>query len=416
MVNDFKTIMFARGGHTWANACVGNNGNAGYWEYASGFSKASNLMLKSVVEEGDPVDLDTFIYPICFNMRHSIELRIKYSIVALREIAFHKKNKTVFFDLDKSHDIGVIWKFFKENSVKLDGRYHSLTDELDGFLCDLSKVDSTGQVFRYPYSNEKQKHLTEISIINLINLKEGFRYIEEKFDELNNLNKYLSYEYMQGTCTSDLSRFDIKKISFELPHKSLWGLEGFNGIKECLAKKYKISKKQLSVAIDIIKNNYEFALNIGLNLGLKGLSDEQLVSFVSKWQSIYGGRVNEDGSGGVKDGMEVDRIISYLRREDDLWCYYSDRLSHDNVAGLYALFYFHRELDFSERYVFLYNEYLREFKMNSSVSKEDFMHLARKANLIEAVVESLEFLGKKNLVIQIREAVSNVNGVKQGRP
>lgn len=64
---------------TWANACVGDNGQPNYIEYSKGYSKAANLLLNNVLNtRGKEVDL--YIYPICFNMRHSIELRIKEAI------------------------------------------------------------------------------------------------------------------------------------------------------------------------------------------------------------------------------------------------------------------------------------------------------------------------------------------------
>ena len=55
---------------TWANACVGDNGQPNYIEYSKGYSKAANLLLNNVLNtRGKEVDL--YIYPICFNMRHS---------------------------------------------------------------------------------------------------------------------------------------------------------------------------------------------------------------------------------------------------------------------------------------------------------------------------------------------------------
>ena len=40
---DNKT--FTGSGPTWANACVGDNGQPNYIEYSKGYSKAANLLL-----------------------------------------------------------------------------------------------------------------------------------------------------------------------------------------------------------------------------------------------------------------------------------------------------------------------------------------------------------------------------------
>ena len=74
-----KNQTFTGSDPTWANACVGENGSPNYIQYSKGYSKAANLLLNNVLNtRGKEVDL--YIYPICFNMRHSIELRVKGAI------------------------------------------------------------------------------------------------------------------------------------------------------------------------------------------------------------------------------------------------------------------------------------------------------------------------------------------------
>jgi hypothetical protein len=70
---------------TWANACVGNNGNPNYWTYTKGFPQAANLMIKAVLlDRGRQLSVDEYIYPVCFNMRHSVELGIGNSSDTLK--------------------------------------------------------------------------------------------------------------------------------------------------------------------------------------------------------------------------------------------------------------------------------------------------------------------------------------------
>ncbi|WP_288689012.1 hypothetical protein [uncultured Acinetobacter sp.] len=93
---DNKT--FTGSGPTWANACVGDNGQPNYIEYSKGYSKAANLLLNYILNsKGEQID--HLIYPICFNMRHSIELRLKGAIEEIRLLAHIKKIDLPCFNL-----------------------------------------------------------------------------------------------------------------------------------------------------------------------------------------------------------------------------------------------------------------------------------------------------------------------------
>ncbi|WP_138726047.1 hypothetical protein [Pseudomonas lactis] len=90
---------------SWANACVGNNGQPSYVEYSEGFSKAANILIDLVIKDRSiHLSVDEFVYPVCFNMRHSVELRLKGAIDELIEIAKFK-NINIQFNSSGSHDI-----------------------------------------------------------------------------------------------------------------------------------------------------------------------------------------------------------------------------------------------------------------------------------------------------------------------
>ncbi|WP_349927778.1 hypothetical protein ABJ384_12860 [Acinetobacter sp. A1-4-2] len=175
------------------NACVGNNGIVNYLTYAKGFSKAANLILDQVIHTNGN-DVDSFIYPICFNMRHSIELRLKDAIEEINNLAKIQKLKLADFNLAGSHNIRNIWDYFKTNSENLDQCYQIINDAIKTTILDIAEIDSTGQTFRYPFDTENVKHLTEQSIINCLVLKCKFKELEENLDNLHYLNEMLIEE------------------------------------------------------------------------------------------------------------------------------------------------------------------------------------------------------------------------------
>ncbi|MFG0904923.1 hypothetical protein [Photobacterium damselae] len=103
----------------WANACVGNNGNTDYIVYSKGFSSAANLLLKHIIiNKRKDHNIDFLVYPLCFNMRHSIELRLKGAIEVLLKVA-SLKSLNLSYDFSGSHDIGNIWFFLRTMQIKL---------------------------------------------------------------------------------------------------------------------------------------------------------------------------------------------------------------------------------------------------------------------------------------------------------
>jgi hypothetical protein len=103
---------------TWANACVGENGDPQINEYASGFASAANLLLDQVISNrGLTLYVDTFIYPICFNMRHAVELFLKSAAASLGRLVEIRRTSIPKFDMTGSHDLGKIWAYVKDHAL-----------------------------------------------------------------------------------------------------------------------------------------------------------------------------------------------------------------------------------------------------------------------------------------------------------
>lgn len=271
----------------WANACVSNNGHPTYVDYAEGFSKAANLMLDKVIEnEGQNYYVDVFIYPICFNMRHSVELRLKGTVEQLQKLA-KLKGKNLSFNLAASHDIGNIWNFIKFEAQILDKRYLSFLNQLDDFILDIADIDATGQTFRYPTDSEENRHLTNVSTINICVLKNSFSKLEKILDYMNHFNFSIEEEYALKTFTEHLSRAQLFELARQLPPRNTWTNSGFTNIKENIKREFNISSNELSKAIKIIEKNYEMASLISAPVPLKGVTLNDLIVFFDEWIKFH---------------------------------------------------------------------------------------------------------------------------------
>jgi hypothetical protein len=400
-----KNSTFCGAEPSWANACVGDNGSPGYSEYSKGFSAAANLLIDNVISNVTDINIDDLVYPVCFNMRHSVELRLKDAIYSLSFVA-KAKSKEFSFDLAGSHDIGNIWSFFKLNSELLDNRYTNINSLIDETISDIADVDATGQTFRYPFSTESKKHLTEVASINFFRLKDKFGQLEHNLDELHSLNSWLKNEYAQGTFTSKLSRPMIYSLANDLPLKSDWVAPRFAEIKQDLMRKYAIGCRDLSKAIEKIKMHYFLSSVIGEPLPLKGVTPDELFSFFDLWVTQNASSVIKQSPGadtdcrGVKESM-LDTIKNRAAARYHVWKEFEPKLTPGYLAGLHTLFYFARDNLYVEFYGELYEATISEingsFKIGKSDIERSFMHVFDKTNAMANIVMSLFALGHNGL-------------------
>lgn len=145
------------------NACVGNNGYNDLSTYSEGYDESVKFLLETVFESKST--LDTIVYPIVYAARHRIELFLKHQLLILSKIN-SVYNPIFTYKLMATHEISKLWDQFK-TLAKVEPRYNALTCKLDEYITDFYKIDDTGEVFRYPNSNNGLKHLTDIHCINL---------------------------------------------------------------------------------------------------------------------------------------------------------------------------------------------------------------------------------------------------------
>lgn len=391
-----KNPTFRGAEPTWANACVGDNGQPSYVEYAEGFSKAANILIDLVIKDRSiRLSVDEFVYPVCFNMRHSVELRLKGAIEEIIEIA-KVKNINIHFNSSSSHDINIIWSFFKTQSESIDKRYIAANQKVEATILDIAGVDPTGQTFRYPISNDARKHLTDISVINFILLKKKFNELEKNLEALHRLNNWLQSEYNQGSFTEKLSRPEIFKIAKTLPRVEKWKDAEFTTVRDSIKVEYGLGSRDFSKAVDIIKTHYNLAPLINTPLPIKGISEEKLLRFIEIWlKENPDFRKDQDKPyTEIKFDNEsmLARILARSVPRNQTWDSFNGEVDAEYLAGIEALFYFARDREFVEYYDRLYERQLAQ--ANSTLAhnaslKDDFMHIFNKSNAIDNFLISL---------------------------
>ena len=222
------------------NACVGNNGWPNINTYIHGYRAATLVMLASVLKSvncrkdvpknANDWCVDTAIYPILFSARHYIELYIKQKVYAINQF---KINKKIEDKLVRTHDINKLWDLLKTivNETH-DSRISEFIIAIEPYVNDFSKIDLTGETFRYPYNQDyTKKHLENMSVIGLYNFYHKFNELSKYMTNFDYLIDYLYDEYRTHTYTSRLNREDIENIAKKLPVDTDWKKDEFIKIK-----------------------------------------------------------------------------------------------------------------------------------------------------------------------------------------
>lgn len=401
--------MFRGGEPSWANACVGKNGQPGYFEYSKGYSRAANILLIAVSKSKDSELCDELIYPICFNMRHSVELRFKY-ILTIVDVLSRMTGKVDLhgLNLNKIHAIETLWLKLDSLLTKFDCRFEDVLRSLENSVLELAKMDPNGQVFRYPYGQDREKHLADAGgVINLIRLGWCFERLEYFLDELYRILNFVHEEYSLGTYTSKFSRSEIYNISRELPEYSVWGEPSFKDVKERLQVKYGTSNKKLSSAFDIIKKHYQFSGFIGLDVKLLGLNEQLLMSlidaFIEESPQVKTPISHRKGEIISSSDISFDfEAVSLRRSRLRKLCELNS--TPEVVSGVCALFYLQRDGDYSEYYVSRYNDELKYLnRCEHSILVDEIFHVMSKSNFLDGVLMSLYILNKIDLISKIIE-------------
>lgn len=375
---------------------------------------AANLLIKAVLAgEGVEYSVDKFVYPICFNMRHSVELRLKGLCNSFLRLAEHR-GKLGVFDLKGSHDIGELWKYVKASSAQIDSRFDFFVGLLDERIEDIAEVDSTGQTFRYPDSTENVKHLVDVSLINIKNLSNRFSEIESILDYFEYFCEDIIREYSFGTYTSKLSRTQLLSIGYVLPPKSEWGSVEFKELAEELKEKYRLSNNDFSKALNKIKAHYGGAPALEPP-NLFSLDINTLHAFFDAWIQLNDfdflkSKVSEEsvqlgGKGSIEDFFED--IEARAKTRVKIWSEIGGLVSVDLLADLKALYQCHNS-KYSEEYIryFNINKKTLENKcgLNEDSLEESFFDFLWKPRAVVYILKGLFLVGHSKLA---NEFISN---------
>ncbi len=365
------------GGDTKYIACVGENGGYDQSTIYDGFNDAVSLMIEAV--ENRRTAADCIVYPLLYAVRHCIELflknvleKVRYlkaiknhpkqynellplmrKIAALQdELSFdlgsmtdskktsinsklipleEKKQsllETIYKGDDKStggHDLNKLIELI-EASYDVDERIKNIFQAFVPVLSQYRNIDPEGDMFKYlcdingnPHFKSKNIQHVSLKIVQMqFELMSGlFEFVIEQISKIVK-------EYQTGTFTKELSRYQIEKISKQMPEPQLYS-EKMPEFAESIKKKYNLSGRGFDRIIEIIKNHPEFSANHGEEIILVPLRESSLILFaeaafgLTEWEIAFN-KLNKEENAALFTFSDISGW-RYFEKDDT---YYSE--------------------------------------------------------------------------------------------
>ncbi len=284
-----------------------------------------------------------------------MELTIKGQIQDLIGLARLRKYRYIAdIEVEKAlnqHDIENLWDFFSKHAIANDLRYRELISASDPLISCIAETDPTGQTFRYSYSNDAQKHLTDVSLINVLVLRNQFIRLRDGLEKIRALTDWLSQEYRTGTFTKSLNREDLKAIAIKLPPHHLWSesSSGFDDVRLSIKSAYNIGSAELTEAIKKIRACRDMARQIEISVTIPGLSLGDMVALNDFWKLAWRrdaleSELRDDIYGSEEARMQPVIMTEVIQEESQAKLNFAASVSNfqrwateDKLAGLQAL-------------------------------------------------------------------------------
>ncbi|MBC3766504.1 hypothetical protein [Neptunicella marina] len=385
------------------NACVGNNGTSDLTTYANGYESAAEYLLGLALKSRE-AHADELIHPISFNIRHSIELRLKGWLDCICKFA-ELRGRDVDSMRTATHNLSELWQIFEQLSTSLDDRYSELVEVLKPYICGLADMDNTGETFRYPKTLNREQHLSSVSIINLNLLAIRFIELKKITKIISNFNDSLLREYEGNTHTKELSWAQIKWLSEQVSDCYLSNPTEIKSAIENVTANLDISNREYGRAMAIIKEDFLLSANVGPQKTLKFLTKKSLDYFLNEYKKYEGAEFHFSDQ-----EITTEDYLEYLGSDEDRARRYSQAqcikaisatLKVEEIIELTTLYYFADNLSFSKGYEESLEIGLRsrDFLSNEPEELEECLyHLLSKTPLIRRVTSSLIYLNQFELV------------------
>jgi hypothetical protein len=382
-------------GGEW-NACIGKQGSEE--NYIDGYMEAAVELASSVIEKCQYGKRDTLALPILYNARHAVELALKFVIDRLVEVRVLRQIHP------KNHDIKSHWELIQSAQLG-DLSLREFIERLKKYVDSLHGIDEDGQQLRYAETQDGRMSLEDLAICNLELIRDSLRDLQKLLIDLRYRAIDVVHERRSGTFTKELSRSDLFALTDMLPPRDAWEGESFAVAKVAVRKRFGLSTKALSTALNLIQTHRQMGSQLGLEFPLEHLRDEDVHFLVGEWGKANPERTEPQAPVAL---VRVDRDTLIVRRTASaaMKKAVGANLSPEKIAGMHAIYYIGNLRPFSEEYFGRLDDAMQRLRAGGSPS-DIVNHIMAKSDFPRALARGVEILGRPKLAAALRALRKN---------
>ncbi len=181
--------LFIEGEDWYHNACLNYVSSDRQWDwYADGYKLAGDLLVDHAMQTR--YDQDILVFPIVFNYRQYLELRLKELISASGRLLDRDHS------IPNDHDLLKLWRQVRPNleAVWPEGQQHH--EAVEEKMVEFCKFDAASFAFRYPVDTNGTPTLPDLRRVNLRQLREVMAGIATVLDGSSiGMCEYLKSKY-----------------------------------------------------------------------------------------------------------------------------------------------------------------------------------------------------------------------------
>lgn len=153
-----------------------------FFSYATGYKKATELIFEEM-KKGSNKNMDTLIYPLCFNHRHCMEILLKYLYIKYSG----EDDEGLKKFLNSNHNLDKIWKDVKPileyNMNKMGSKID--IDAIEHYIKEMDKFDEKSMRMRYPITKQLQANNEEEQRLDFTHFHQKMLEFYEAIEKVN---------------------------------------------------------------------------------------------------------------------------------------------------------------------------------------------------------------------------------------
>lgn len=379
------------------NACIGPQGLE--VNYVEGYVSAARYLVETLLEKRDYARRDTLAMPILYNARHGIELALKFAVGHLAKVGRIKPLPRT------NHDIEACWKHLVEEHVG-DEALRSHVADLKPFVDSLAAIDADGQELRYFHNRDGRPSLRDRPLMNLVVVRHSIVRLQGLIEQLIGRTMDLCEEVRTATTTAELSNSDLRTITDLLPLRVDWKRSVFDEAKAEICRRYGLSGKKFSRALDAIQGDRGLAGRLGVTSELAHLTASDVDRVVEAWTAYHAAGLRRRGRRAGAAIVNAAELMDEVRRIDssgrmEVLEGLTAALGQGSIADLRTVFYLGRERLPAPCYEWYLSD--QRTTVERSGPNRAVADMLEKINLLRCLKDGLAGLGATHLAARVPE-------------